>query len=102
MAYTNPRVGDRVRFTKDLGGHLKQGCIGVVWEVADRPEREGMRGFPLGVLIPWVREQVPPPAGFGQWKDGRVTLAQFQKVEMIPMHPDELEFIDNMMGGQTT
>lgn len=99
MAYTHPKIGDRVRFAKDLGGHLKQGCLGIVWEIDQDPEDGARNDFPLGVIIPWVREQAPAPADLGAWTDGRIAKSQFQSTEMIPMHPSELEYIDNVMTG---
>lgn len=99
MGAQSPARGDRVRITKDLGGYLTAGRIGIVWEI-DPPNEDGGWGqFPLQVLVPWVRTDVP--GGGAPWDgklgDKSVFLGQFASGPAIPMHPSELQYIDNVL-----
>jgi hypothetical protein len=97
-------VGDRVRFSRDLGGHLERGRIGLVVELYPDPEDGSKPDLNVLVAIPWIREKVPNPNDQLPW-NGRmggqsVMLRQFHRGFVIPMNADELEFIDNLAGNR--
>ena len=101
---TVPMIGDRVRLSRDLGGHLTKGQMGLVVEI-DPPNEDGSKpSLNLHVAIPWVREL--PNTGVGKEWDGQyeghkpVTLAQFHRGCIIPMSADELQYIDNIGAAQ--
>lgn len=102
MTYV-PAVGDRVRLAKDLGGHLEAGRLGIVNEI-DPPREDGKPAkLNIHILIPWVREVAPCDSlpWLGKMGNQSVTLAQFTQTPQIPVSVDEVEFIDNIMTGNS-
>ena len=98
----HPALGDRVKLSRDLGGHLKEGRLGIVVEI-DPPNEDGsMPSLPVHLSVPWIREEAPCDSlpWLGKMGKQSVTLIQFYKAPVIPVGLDEIDFVDNPFTAQ--
>lgn len=81
---------DQVKISRDVGGHLTTGTVGVIVEA----DRDG-RYFDYLVAFPTLRVKAAPDE-WVEWTTDKLDLSQFRKGDVVPMSGHELEFIQSL------